>query len=210
MPHVVLCIRKDVTENLCSILSPSSVSSFYDPLLLMQVLPVLLTFTSYHRDGCCWLWLIMVGYGDGTWKNQGLFTPLQNIRTCNLPLWQRKPNRRTYTWQVPDTEYTTRITQTKCSKNWELASKQTRANIKTLKIIFIVYKIDKLWSSVRTIDYVQQDVQSMYNENCKGNPLIVMVTASPTTNSTKCRMKHVVLLPCNGACLINNIKKKKY
>ena len=48
----------------------------------------------------------------------------------------------------------------------------------------------------------------MYNENCKGNLLIVMVTASPTTNNTKCRMKHVVLQPCNGACLINNIKKK--
>jgi hypothetical protein len=46
------------------------------------------------------------------------------------------------------------------------------------------------------------------NENCKGNPLIVMVTASPTTKSNKCRMKHVVLLLCNGACLINNTKKK--
>jgi hypothetical protein len=43
-------------------------------------------------------------------------------------------------------------------KNWELASKQTRANIKTLEIIFIVYKIDKLRSFVRTIDNVQQDV----------------------------------------------------
>jgi hypothetical protein len=45
------------------------------------------------------------------------------------------------------------------------------------------------------------------NENCKGNPLIVMVTASPTARSNKCRMKHVVLLLCNVACLVNNIKK---
>jgi hypothetical protein len=37
------------------------------------------------------------GYGDGSWKNQGLFAPLQSIRTFNLPLWQREPNRRTYT-----------------------------------------------------------------------------------------------------------------
>jgi hypothetical protein len=44
------------------------------------------------------------------------------------------------------------------------------------------------------------------NENCKGNPLTVMVTASATAESNKCRMKHVVLL-CNGACLINNTKK---
>jgi hypothetical protein len=42
-------------------------------------------------------------------------------------------------------------------------------------------------------------------KNCKGNPLIVMVTASPTTNHTKCRTKHVVLQTCNGACLINHI-----
>jgi hypothetical protein len=84
------------------------------------------------------------GYGDGSWKNQGLFAPLQNIRTRNLPLWQRKPNRRTYTGQVPGTECTAGIIQTKFSKIWELANKQTRANIKTFKIIFIVYKIDKL------------------------------------------------------------------
>jgi hypothetical protein len=41
-----------------------------------------------------------------------------------------------------------------------MASKQTRANIKTFKIIFIVYKIDKFGSSVRTNADVQ-DVQSM-------------------------------------------------
>jgi hypothetical protein len=45
------------------------------------------------------------------------------------------------------------------------------------------------------------------NENCKGNPLTVMVTASPTAGSDKCRMERVVLLLCNGACLINNTKK---
>ena len=48
----------------------------------------------------------------------------------------------------------------------------------------------------------------MYKENCKGNPLIVMVTAFPTMDHTKCRTKHVVLQSCNGACLINHIKKK--
>jgi hypothetical protein len=46
------------------------------------------------------------------------------------------------------------------------------------------------------------------NENCKGDPLTVMVTASPTAESNKCGMKRVVLLLCNVACLINNIKKK--
>jgi len=53
MPQVVLFKRNYITENLHSMLLPSSMSSFYDPLLPMQLLPILLTFTSYHRDGCC-------------------------------------------------------------------------------------------------------------------------------------------------------------
>jgi len=37
--------------------------------------------------------------------------------------------------------------------------------------------------------------------------LIVPVTASPTTKITR---EHVVLLLCNGACSINQIKKNTY
>jgi hypothetical protein len=82
----------------------------------------------------------------------------------------------------------------------ELISKQ-------LKIFFLF---------IKSINFdLLQELLMMYikmtkacnNENCKGNPLIVMVTASPTVESNKCTMKHVVLLLCNGACLINNIKK---
>jgi hypothetical protein len=43
---------------------------------------------------------------------------------------------------IPENKY--ELFKRNVKKIRELASKQTRANIKTFKIIFIVYKIDKL------------------------------------------------------------------
>ena len=64
---------------------------------------------------------------------------------------------------------------------WKLAGKQARVNIEVPKIILTVYKIDKFLSTVRVLDIVYLRVQNCNNDNCKGNPLIVLVIGSPTT-----------------------------
>ena len=82
--------------------------------------------------------------GDGPWENQSLLPPLQNTGKRKLPVWRRRPNHRPSTQQMSNAEYTKRKIQTQRLKDWDLATKGTRYNIKILKAIFTIYKVHKL------------------------------------------------------------------
>jgi len=82
--------------------------------------------------------------GDGPWENQSLPPPLQNTGKRKLPVWRRRPNYRPSAQQISNAEYTKSNIQTQRPKDWDLATKGTRYNIKTLKTISAIYKVHKL------------------------------------------------------------------
>ena len=151
-------------------------------------------------------------------------TTAQRVKCCSTPPMETTPHISRCSILHTQREIFKRIVLK--SGNWPAQKHELIS--KYLKIILTVYKVDKFLYTVRDLDSIYQLIYLNYYKDftnctppvfrcskyckckCKGNPLIIQVTAFPMMKKLpKCTMKHVVLHSSNGACLNKSLLKKK-